>query len=462
MERINLNQNGDNNYYNNDYSRGNINQGANSPYYQQPASVPPQYPYPPGGGQNNKGGGVFLLGLLVGVIITALVGSCAYVGTRLYHLTGSRSAKTASADGSAGNSLVNDDTLEKLEALEEVIDKYYYKDEDIDVEEMTEGMYSGVVASLGDPYSVYYTAEEWKKMMADTEGIYYGIGAYLQLDTATGLAKINGVIADTPAEEAGLRENDIIYQVDGEMIQGLELSEIVSRIKGEEGTTVHLTVVRDGESDYLEIDVERRKIEAPTVKYEMYDNGVGYIQITEFDEVTTDQFTEALAVVKGSGAKGLILDLRSNPGGSLPVVVDIARSILPKGLIVYTEDKYGKRDEYTCDGKKELDIPMVVLINGNSASASEILAGAIKDYDKGTLIGTTTFGKGIVQRVLPLTDGTALKLTISSYYTPKGKNIHGIGIDPDIECEFDSEAYYERGVDNQLERAKQEINQMIK
>ena len=462
MERINLNHSGDNNYYNNDYSQRNMNQGANSPYYQQPSSLPPQYPYPPAGGQNNKGGGVFLLGLLVGVIITALVGSCAYVGTRLYHLAGSRSAKTASADGSAGNSLVNDDTLEKLEALEEVIDKYYYKDEDIDIEEMTEGMYSGLVASLGDPYSVYYTAEEWKNMMADTEGIYYGIGAYLQLDTATGLAKINGVIADTPAEEAGLRENDIIYQVDGEMIQGLELSEIVSRIKGEEGTTVHLTVVREGEADYLEIDVERRKIESPTVKYEMYDNGVGYIQITEFDEVTTDQFTEALAVVKGSGAKGLILDLRSNPGGSLPVVVDIARSILPKGLIVYTEDKYGKRDEYTCDGKKELDIPMVVLINGNSASASEILAGAIKDYDKGTLIGTTTFGKGIVQRVLPLTDGTALKLTISSYYTPKGNNIHGIGIDPDIECEFDSEAYYERGVDNPLERAKQEIDRMIK
>lgn len=456
-----MNQNGDNNYYNNDYSRGNINQGTNNPYYQQPAPVPPQYPYPPAGGQNSKGG-VFLLGLLAGVIITALVGSCAYVGTRLYHLAGGRSAKTASADGSAGNSLVNDDTLEKLEALEEVIDEYYYKDEDINVEEMTEGMYSGLVASLGDPYSVYYTAEEWKELMADTEGIYYGIGAYLQLDTATGLAKINGVIANTPAEEAGLRENDIIYQVDGEMIQGLELSEIVSRVKGEEGTTVHLTIVREGELDYLEIDVERRKIESPTVKYEMYDNGVGYIQITEFDDVTTDQFTEALSVVKGSGAKGLILDLRSNPGGSLPVVVDIARSILPKGLIVYTEDKYGKKEEYTCDGKRELDIPMVVLINGNSASASEILAGAIKDYDKGTLIGTTTFGKGIVQRVLPLTDGTALKLTISSYYTPKGNNIHGIGIDPDIECEFDSEAYYERGVDNQLERAKQEIDRMIK
>lgn len=460
MERISLNQNGDNNYYNNDYSRRDVNQGMNSPYYQQPAQAPSQYPQPPAGGQNNKGG-VFLLGLLVGVIITALVGSCAYVGTRLYHLADGRLAKTASADGSSHADLVNDDTLEKLEALEEVIDKYYYKDEDIDVEEMTEGMYSGLVDSLGDPYSVYYTAEEWQDLMADTEGIYYGIGAYLQLDTATGLARINGVIADTPAEEAGLRENDIIYQVDGEMIQGLELSEIVSRVKGEEGTTVHLTIVREGETDYLEFDVERRRIESPTVNYEMYDNGVGYIQITEFDEVTTDQFTEALAVIKGSGAKGLILDLRSNPGGSLPVVVDIARSILPKGLIVYTEDKYGKREEYTCDGKNELDIPMVVLINGNSASASEILAGAIKDYGKGTLIGTTTFGKGIVQRVLPLTDGTALKLTISSYYTPKGNNIHGIGIDPDIECEFDSEAYYERDVDNQLECAKQEIGKMI-
>lgn len=462
-----MNQNGDNNYYNNDYGQGNGNQGMNSqgmeyPYYQQPASVPPQYRPPSPGGQNNKGGGVFLLGLLVGVIIMTLVGSCAYVGTRLYHLADGRRAKTATAESSPGDGILNDDSIEKLEALEEVIDEYYYNDEDIDTSAMMEGMYAGVVNSLGDPYSVYYTAEEWQELMQETEGIYYGIGAYLQLDIATGFARINGVIANTPAQEAGLRENDIIYMVDGESVQGLELSEIVSRVKGEEGTKVHLTIYRDGEPDYLEFDVERRKIESPTVNYEMYDNGVGYIQITEFDDVTTDQFKEAMAVIKGSKAKGLILDLRSNPGGSLPVVVDIARSILPKGMIVYTEDKYGERDEYTCDGRNELDIPLVVLINGNSASASEILAGAIKDYDKGTLIGTTTFGKGIVQRILPLTDGTALKLTISAYYTPNGNNIHGIGIDPDIECEFDSEAYYENGVDNQLERAKQEISRMIK
>lgn len=457
-----MNQNGDNNYYNNDYSQRNMNQSANNPYYQQPAPMPPRYPAPSPGGQNNKSGGIFLLGLLVGVIIMTLVGSCAYVGTKLYYLADERRAKTATADGSSKSGVVSDDSVKKLEALEDFIDEYYYNDEDINTDAMMEGMYAGLVDSLGDPYSVYYTAEEWQDLMQETEGIYYGIGAYLQLDLATGFAKINGVIPDTPAEEAGLRENDIIYMVDGEIVQGLELSEVVSRVKGEEGTIVHLTIYREGESDYLEIDVERRKIESPTVRYEMYDNGVGYIQITEFDEVTTEQFTEALAVIKGSKAKGLILDLRSNPGGSLPVVVDIARSILPKGLVVYTEDKYGERDEYTCDGKNELDIPLVVLINGNSASASEILAGAIKDYDKGTLIGTTTFGKGIVQRILPLTDGTALKLTISAYYTPKGNNIHGIGIDPDIECEFDSEAYYDDGVDNQLERAKQEINKMIK
>ena len=433
-----MNQNGDNNYYNNDYHSG----------------PSPERP----GNQAN----VFWLGILVGVIVMTLVGGCSYAGAKMYYLIRDRGTKTASADGTPADSVVNDVTIKKLESLEQLVDKYYYKDEDIDTNEMIEGMYAGMIDSLGDPYSVYYTAQEWQELMQDTEGIYYGIGAYVSIDETTGLAKISGVIAGTPAEEAGLRENDIIYQVEGESTQGLELSEVVSRIKGEEGTSVHLTIYREGESDYLEMDVARRKIEAPTVNYEMYDNGVGYIQITEFDDVTLDQFKEALAVVKGSGAKGLILDLRSNPGGSLPIVVDIARMILPKGLVVYTEDKNGKRDEYTCDGKNELNIPLVVLINGNSASASEILAGAIKDYGKGTLIGTTTFGKGIVQRVLPLTDGTALKLTISSYFTPKGNNIHGVGIDPDIECEFDGEAYYEDGVDNQLERAKQEIAGMIK
>jgi carboxyl-terminal processing protease len=425
--------------------------------YSQP-SGPNDYPAQP----PKRNGGGFWLGLLLGVIITCLIGSGTFVGLRVAQLVKANRAQQASADAGGAESVINDESIAKVEAIEEVIDKYYYKDEDIDKDAMIEGMYSGIVASLGDPYSVYYTAEEWESLMEDTEGIYYGIGAYLSLDEATGLAKISGVIADTPAEEAGLRENDIIYQVDGESIQGLELSEIVTKVKGKEGTTVHLTIIRDGETDYLELDVERRQIETPTVTYEMYDNEIGYIQIKEFDEVTTDQFIEALDAVKAADAKGLILDLRGNPGGSLPVVVEIARNILPEGRIVYTEDKYGEQEEYTCDGKNELQIPLVVLVNGNSASASEILAGAIKDYNKGTLIGTTTFGKGIVQRVLPLTDGTAMKLTISAYYTPNGNNIHGIGIEPDIECELDTEAYYEEGIDNQLERALEEVKSMIK
>ncbi len=455
-----MNQNGDNNYYNHDYGQGNVNQGTYNPYRQPYPPMPPQQ-MPPAGGPGHKGGGNFLLGLLVGVLATALIGGSTYVGVRLYLMASGRPARTAASAGGTSEGLAGDETIRKLEALEEVIEEYYYKEEDINTETMVEGLYSGLVDSLGDPYSVYYNEEEWQELMQSTEGIYYGIGAYMSLDPATGLARIAGVIPGTPAEESGLRENDVIYMVDEEQIQGLELSEIVSKVKGEEGTKVHLTVYREGETDYLEIDVTRKKIESPTVSYEMYDNGVGYIQIREFDEVTTDQFAEALAVVKGSDAKGLILDLRGNPGGSLPVVVDIARSILPKGLIVYTEDKYGEREEYSCDGRNELKIPLVVLVNGNSASASEILAGAIKDYGIGTLIGTTTFGKGIVQRVLPLTDGTALKLTVSSYFTPKGNNIHGTGIEPDIECELDGEAYYEEGVDNQLERAKEEIAKMI-
>lgn len=456
-----MNQNGDNNYYNNDYSQHG-GQGMQTPYYQQPTPIPPMQPQPgmASGGQSNKGG-MLLLGMLIGVILTTMVVGGAFVGTRIVSLTRSDNTKQTSVSTESADDVVNDESIKKLEAIEEVINEYYYQDEDIDADKMIEGMYAGMVDSLEDPYSVYYTAEEWQSLMEETEGIYYGIGAYLSLDSATGLAKISGVIAGTPAEEAGLRENDIIYKVDDENIQGLELSEIVLRVKGEEGTVVHLTIIREGETDYLEMDVTRRQIESPTVNYEMYDNGIGYIQIREFDDVTTDQFTEALAVIKGSDAEGLILDLRGNPGGSLPVVVDIARMILPEGMIVYTEDKYGERDEYTCDGKNELNIPLVVLVNGNSASASEILAGAIKDYGKGTLIGTTTFGKGIVQRVLPLTDGTALKLTISAYYTPKGNNIHGIGIEPDIECEFDADAYYDDGVDNQLDRAIEEMEKMI-
>lgn len=391
----------------------------------------------------------FLYGVLSGIWISIILYA---LGNLVGWVVGNYSmGANQSTFSESSEEVVDVNTTRKMMAIEQVIEQYYL--EDADEEALENGIYAGMIASLGDPYSTYYSAEELEEMEQEVEGIYYGIGAYVSMDAATNLPVISGVIEDTPAQEADLRSGDIIYMVDGVSTQGMDTTGVVELIRGEENTVVHLTLVRTGETDYVEVDVTRRKVESPTVNYEMLEGDIAYIQIVEFDKVTTDQFTEALAVCKGSNMKGLILDLRGNPGGSLSVVCEIARKILPEGLIVYTEDKYGQKEEFTCDGKNELTVPMVVLVNGYSASASEILAGAIQDYGKGVLMGTTTFGKGIVQRVISLSDGSAVKLTISNYYTPKGKNIHGVGIEPDEVVEFDAERYYDEGADNQLEAA---------
>ncbi len=403
-------------------------------------------------------------GILTGLIIAAFIVVGSFVVSRFVVNAEKRQLKKDdwSKSEQESDSVITDEVMAKMKKIEAVIDTCYYQ-EDTDKEQLVEDAYKGMMASLGDPYSTYYSVEELEDLMEQSEGIYFGIGAYVSLDQQTGYAKISGVIEGTPAQEADLRDGDIIYEVDGVSAYGLELTEVVAMIKGEEGTTVHLTLVRDGEQDYVEKDVMRREIESPTVNYEMLDGQMGYIQITEFDDVTADQFAEALAVLRGQGMKGLILDLRSNPGGNLTTVVDIAKMLLPEGLIVYTENRYGNRQEYSCDGKREFQLPMVVLINGYSASASEILAGAIQDYEIGTLIGTTSYGKGIVQQIVSLKDGSAVKLTVSSYYTPKGRNIHGIGIEPDIVCEFDGDTYYnsEDKYDNQLEKAKEILSGQI-
>ena len=402
-------------------------------------------------------------GVITGVLAAALIVSGVFLGQSVWNLyQSSRTQETAAQneeDGVSSNSVANAQTMNKLQVLEDTIDRYYL--ESVDEQTLEKGVYDGLVEALGDPYSTYYSSEELKELQDKTEGIYYGIGAYVGIDADTSLPRLTGIIEGTPAQESGLRAGDLLYKVDGEEVQGLELTQVVSKIKGEEGTSVHLTIIREGATDYLEVDVVRRKVESPTVNQKMLDGGIGYIQITEFDTVTLDQFTEALAVCRGSGMKGLILDLRGNPGGNLNTVCDIAREILPKGLIVYTEDKDGKRSEYTCDGTKEMKEPLVVLVDSGSASASEILAGAVKDYGIGTLVGTTTFGKGIVQRIISLSDGSAVKLTVSNYYTPYGNNIHKIGIEPDIEEKFDSEAYYNDGVDNQLNKAIEIMNEKL-
>ena len=450
------NQVNDEQMYNNQMNNNQMYD--NRPGYGYP--VPPR-PVQPVRGERGSGKGLFFGGLITGIAGALMIFAICYLGLYIQKLMEAPRQPDEQFQFKEG-SAIDESVLTKLQNLESTVNKYFYLGE-VTNEEFQDGIYKGMIAALGDPYSEYYSAEELAVLMDQTEGIYYGIGAYIQLDTATGLPKISGTIEGAPSEEVDLRANDLIYEVDGTATYGMTLTEVVSLIKGPEDTNVVLTIIREGASDYLEVSVTRRQVETPTVEYTMLEDDMAYIQVTEFDEVSIDQFADALATAKGSGMKGLILDLRGNPGGSLNAVVEMARMILPKGMIVYTEDKNGKRSEYACDGSRKLKVPLVVLIDMNSASASEIMAGAIKDYELGTLVGTTTFGKGIVQQIIPFRDGSAVKVTISAYYTPKGNNIHGIGVEPDVVCEFDGEAYYssEDHPDNQLEKAKEVLREMM-
>lgn len=401
----------------------------------------------------------FAGGMIAGLVIALLISCVVY----LVQIKNSRDVSVMGAQASqtdAAESAINALSMQKLGIIEDSINEYYLGE--VTQEELEIGLYRGLVEATGDPYSEYYTPEELEKLQESSSGIYYGIGAYIGLDAETQYCKITGVIPDTPAEESGVMAEDIIVKVDGVDTFGMTTTEVVELIKGEENTDVVLTVSRVGEKEFVDITVTRRRVEAPTVNYEMLDGGIAYIEITQFEEVTTDQFEEKLAQAREDGMKGLIIDLRGNPGGTLSSVVEISRMLLPKGLIVYMEDKKGDRDEYACDGKRQLEVPLVVLIDENSASAAEILAGAIKDYGIGTLVGTTTFGKGIVQKVFGITDGSGLKLTISHYYTPNGNDIHEVGVSPDEEIELDVEKYVKDGIDNQLDRAKEILSGEIK
>lgn len=401
---------------------------------------------------------VFLNGILTGALVTLCI--CLVVSLFVEKYMKTRLAGATPVSTPNSETVMTKAVEGKVKMLEDSIKTYYL--DDVTNEELEVGIYKGIVDALGDPYSTYYTTEELQKLKESTEGIYYGIGAYVGYDQEKEYCKLTGIIPDTPAEEAGLKAEDILVEIDGKDIRGMMTTDVVGLIKGEENTQVNLKVFRQGETDYLDFTVTRRQVEAPTVTYEMLENGIAYIQIAQFEEVTTGQFIENYEKAKQDGMKALLLDLRSNPGGTLTSVVAIARQLLPEGLIVYTEDKAGARQEYKCDGAHQIEVPMVVLINENSASASEILAGAIKDYGVGTLVGTTTFGKGIVQKVFGITDGTAIKLTTSHYYTPKGNDIHKVGVSPDIEVELDVENYLEDGSDNQKSRGIEILTESIK
>ena len=328
--------------------------------------------------QQVSGKGRFIAGMAVGMVTALLVVCVGYLGFKIQQKVenGSQDSQQVNAGSSGQGGTLGEAVSEKIDILEYMIGQYYYKD-DIEREALENGIYRGLLDAVGDPYTSYYNEEDFNTFMEQTMGAYYGIGAYVAQDIERNYPKINSPIPGSPAEEAGLRPNDIIYEVDGVSTYGMDLDKVVSLIKGEEGTSVKINIYRDGE--YMDVTVERRQVEIPTVEQEMLEDHMAYIRIIEFDDVTPGQFEEALQASRSGGMKGLVLDLRGNPGGSVDAVVDVARMLLPEGLVVYTEDKHGKREEYRCDGSHEFELPLVVLVDGNSASASELLSGAIQD-----------------------------------------------------------------------------------
>lgn len=411
----------------------------------------------------------FFRGFIAGIAVS--VAGVFAMGAFLYHQYGMTLAQgipgqAIPASQKVGSqSVVDDELIAKLRVLEYYVDQAFLMEKG-DKEALKAGIYKGYMEALEDPYTCYYTEEEYNQLMEATSGIYSGIGIMVSQNVQTMQISVVRVFEGCPGEEAGLLPEDILVEVAGMDITGMDLNTVVSYMKGQEGTKVKLKVYRSTINDFVEMDVERRSIEVPTVESEMLDDSIGYIMITEFDAVTSDQYKEQVNQLKAEGMKGLIVDVRGNPGGRLDIVVDMLDYMLPEGRIVYTEDKYGQGETFTSDAEHYFDMPLAVLVNGNSASAAEIFAGAIQDYGIGTIVGTTTFGKGIVQHIYPFNDGTAIKLTVSKYFTPSGTCIHEVGIIPDVEVELDealrtavSIAFEE---DNQLQEAVSVIKQMLK
>ena len=329
----------------------------------------------------------------------------------------------------SGSVLADSAHVEKVEYLEKLIDQEYLGD--VDQDKLAEGIYAGLIYGLGDVYSRYYTAEEYAQETATTDGSYVGIGVSIQKNKNGGV-QIAECYEGGSGKKAGLIVGDVITAIDDTDVTDMELSEVVSLIKENKDKNIVLTVQREDEE-------------------------TGYIQITQFTGVAPQQYKDAFVDLKQKGMQKLVVDLRDNPGGLLTSVCEILRDILPEGLIVYTEDKDGNREEETCDGKNELHMPLAVLVNESSASASEIFAGAVQDYGIGKIVGTTTYGKGVVQELRQLRDGSAVKLTVSNYYTPKGNSINKVGIKPDIEVKLASELLNKTEIsheeDNQLQEA---------
>ena len=427
----------------------------------------------------------FWKGALVGALLTAFAGLI-IVGMSLGIFLIGRTAIDGPQQAAESNQAENQDgsldlnrITKKITTLQQIIDKYYLFDED--TTKVEDWIYKGMMYGLNDPYTTYYTAEEYQKLSEDTEGEYHGIGVMISQNRSTGIITVIKVFKDTPAAEAGMRPGDVLYKVGDMEVTGMDMDILVKDyIKGKDGSEVALTVFRQDEGEYVDLKMERRNVTVQTVEYQMLEDHVGYIAVSQFDVVTAGQFKAAVDDLEKQGMKKLVVDLRNNPGGVLGTVVDMLDYILPDDLtiegdkdlvrtnpeatlLVYMADKNGKGEqEYASDGHS-LDIPMAVLVNGESASASEVFTGAMKDYGRATIVGTKTFGKGIVQNLIPLDNGTAIKMTTAHYYTPSGFDLHGKGIEPDVEVELKEELRNQITVDvkedNQIEAALKALNQ---
>lgn len=369
-------------------------------------------------------------------------------------------------DGTQSETLTKGDAfMEKANGLKALIDTYFWKDTNEDA--MYEGMYHGLLNSLEDPYSCYYTAEEYAALMEELEGTYCGIGALVSQNASTKVITIVRPFADGPAYKAGMLPGDILTKIDGEDISSWDIDLAVKHMKGEQNTVVEVEVWRASAGEYVELSITRDLVEVETVTYEMLEDSIGYIYVMQFDEITSQQFATALNELMNQGMKGLVVDIRDNGGGLFATACEMLDLFLEeKDLIVYTLDKYDTKEEVFAYEGSIGELPMAILINGYSASSSEIFAGAMQDYGLATIVGTQSFGKGIVQSIIPLNDGSAVKLTVSTYYTPSGRNIHGTGITPDAVVELDEELRRKPVVsleeDNQVQRAIEEVKKLMK
>ena len=378
------------------------------------------------------------IGIILGVTI-AMVISKSYIDTQTAKL------------------LQNSDA--KASYLENLINTYYFND--VDQETLQNGAYHGIFDSLEDPYSQYFTPEEYAEYSSVVNGNFGGIGAGLQKDADTGEVVVTKIYKDSPAEKGGIKEGDIIVSADGHKGVNYSLEDYVSKyLRGDEGTEVNLVISREGEE--IEVTLVRDIIEVETVAYKMLDDNIGYISISQFTGSTDKEFEKAFEELESQGMTAVIYDLRNNGGGIVDTATNILDYLLPKGTVMYTMDKAGNRRDYNSDASHK-EIPTVVLVNGNTASSAEIFTGAIRDFEYGTIIGTQTYGKGIVQTSFKLQDDSAVKLTTHKYYTPNGECIHGQGITPDIVLEYEflggEDEEYAVEYDNQLQKALEVLRQ---